>query len=283
MMDIFHYRARASRSENTDSKHSETPTRALNAALDGVLSGDYEYLHNNYGCRNENGINFHMISATRFGEWNRNIELLLCAWDLGFPEHVFGAKWKYGQSRTRFSHFFSSLFWRAYDGSFFVFFFDSDVYLHNINFFMCLARYLTEMLHSLASRVCTAQIFCCRRRRWDHIFLKGNIFLSVILPACTFFTMFASRFGFAHAAFCVCDKAFVLLCSRTRRREEKIFRSIIIGDGRSVCGWVVFVSLRGGNVSIVLVKNRHLLFSLDHSENLIFNFPPQNTLCFRDI
>lgn len=105
---------------------------------------------------------------------------------------------------------------------------------------MCLALPYRNALfsHSL-TRVCVF-IFRRRRRRWDHIFLEGNIFCW--WSCCVLFNV---RFSFGCALLCVYEiRLCAFMFARIETREEKIFRSIIIGRG-CVCGWVVFVSLRG--------------------------------------
>lgn len=132
----------------------------------------------------------------------------------------------------------------AYESSFFCEFLAqvddgrSDVYLHNINF-LCASRYLTKMLYSLThSRVC---IYFSSTTTVRSYFLRRKYFS--VGDLVVFFSMFAFR----SAARSLCVYA-IRLCAfmfaRIETREEKIFRSIIIGR-RCVCGWVVFVSLRG--------------------------------------
>jgi hypothetical protein len=122
----------------------------------------------------------------------------------------------------------------------------SDVYLHNINF-MCLARYLTKMLRF--SRVCVYTFFV---DDGEIIFSQKEMFC---WWSCSVLTTIL-----LYVWFRVCAIRLCFLCLRLEARR-KLFRSIIT----RVCVWVSgFRIVTRWKLSIVLVKNRHLLFSLAH-------------------
>lgn len=138
----------------------------------------------------------------------------------------------------------------------------------------------------LYSRVCVF-IFRRRRRRWDHIFLEGNIFC---WWSCCVLTMFAVRSLVRLRSVYECDKA--LLCAFLCLRIESRRKNFPKHNNRSamcVCGWVVFVSLHGGNCPLCWWKSPFAFFfwtigkfnfhfsATQHSISKYFKYEYKNT------
>lgn len=130
-------------------------------------SRDYEYLRNNYGCRNENWYKFPYDQRSAHTLPARKLECRARARAadrvvLGFSRTLpttKNEKWKCEQSRRR-RHFLGSSSFRAD----FFFFPHNREYLHNINFYVP-SRYLPEYASFL--RLDTVRASLCE---WSALF-----------------------------------------------------------------------------------------------------------------